>query len=107
MTAYHGPDAPGRAGGAHIPQLSGRQLAAFLLLPVAWWFFLLYGIAPLLLPALSAPNGEPNGWLLLLTQTLGYLFEFLLALWIFRKEGYAPNYGMTWPLIIQAVFFGG
>ena len=39
------------------------QLAAFILLPVAWWFILLYGIAPLLLPAFSTPKGELNAFL--------------------------------------------
>ena len=73
---------------ANIPQFNWRQLAAFLLLPVAWWFILLYGITPLLLPAFSAPNGELNGYALLSITTLGYLFEFFLALRIFRKEGY-------------------
>jgi hypothetical protein len=80
---------PGQANPTNIPQFNWRQLAAFLLLPVAWWFILLYGITPLLLPACSAPNGEPNGWVLLSIQALGYLFEFFLALNIFRKEGYA------------------
>jgi hypothetical protein len=42
-----------------------------------------------LLPAFSAPNGDPNGWLLLFVQVLGYLFEFFLALNIFRKKGYS------------------
>jgi hypothetical protein len=78
----------GQVYSASIPQFNWRQLAAFLLLPVAWWFVLLYGITPFLLPAFSAPNGEPNGWLLLFIQILGYSFEFLLALRIFRKEGY-------------------
>ena len=85
----------GQTNSSNIPQFSWRQLVAFLLLPVAWWFILLYGIARLLLPACSAPNGEPNGWLLLFIQVLGYLFEFFLALYIFRKEGY--------PLRLQAL----
>jgi hypothetical protein len=89
MTAAEAPNVPGQADPDSIPQFNWRQLAAYLLLPVAWWFILLYGIAPLLLPAFSAPNGEPNGWLLLSIQVLGYLFEFSLALSIFRKEGYA------------------
>jgi hypothetical protein len=88
MTAQVSNDS-GQANPANIPQFNWRQLAAFLLLPVAWWFVLLYGITPLLLPAFSAPNGEPNGWVALSIASLGYLFEFFLALNIFRKEGYA------------------
>jgi hypothetical protein len=71
------------------PNSTGRQLAAFILLPVAWWFILLYGIAPRLLPAFSTPNGEMNAFAVLSITTFGYLFEFFLALNIFRKEGYA------------------
>ena len=81
-------DVSGQANLANVPQFTWRQLAAFLLVPVAWWFILLYGITPLLLPAFSAPNGEPNGWLLLCIQVSAYSFEFLLALRIFRREGY-------------------
>ena len=82
-------DVPGEANPTNIPQFNWRHLAAFLLLPVAWWFILLYGITPLLLPAFSAPDGELNGFAVASIATLGYLFEFLLALRIFRKEGYA------------------
>jgi len=89
MTATKVSNVPGQANPANIPQFNWRQLAAFLLLPVAWWFILLYGITPLLRPAFSTPNGEPNAWLYLSIASLGYLFEFLLALRIFRKEGYA------------------
>ena len=81
-----------QANPANIPQFNWRQLAGFILLPIAWWFILLYGITPLLLPAFSASNGEPNGWLLLSIAALGYLFEFFLALTIFRKEGYSLNF---------------
>jgi hypothetical protein len=88
MTATKGPNVPGHPNLSSIPQFTWSQLAGFFLLPVAWWFILLYGITPLLLPAFSAPNGEPNGWVLLFIQILGYLFEFLLAIRIFRKEGY-------------------
>ena len=80
---------PDQANPANIPQFNWRQLAAFLLLPVAWWFILLYGITPLLLPAFSTSDGELNGFAVSSIATLGYLFEFLLALRIFRKEGYA------------------
>ena len=72
----------------YVPQFNWRQLAAFLLLPIAWWFVVLYVITPLVLPVVSAPNGEPNGWWLLISQLLGYLFEFVLALRVFRKEEY-------------------
>jgi len=89
MTATKVPSVPGRANPANIPQFNWPQLAAFILLPVAWWFILLYGIAPLLLPAFSTPKGELNAFAVLSITTLGYLFEFFLALNIFRKEGYA------------------
>ena len=79
----------GDANPANIPQFNWPQLAVFFLLPVAWWFILLYGIAPLLLGAFSTPNGELNAWVVLSLSTLGYLFEFFLALRIFRNEGYA------------------
>lgn len=77
---------PGQANSANIPQFNWPQLAAFILLPVAWWFILLYGIAPLLRPAFSTPKGELNAFAVLSITTLGYLFEFFLALNIFRKE---------------------
>ena len=89
MTATRASEAPSQANPANIPQFSWRQLAAFILLPVAWWFILLYGIAPLLLPAFSTPKGELNAYAVVSIATLGYLFEFFLALYIFRKEGYA------------------
>jgi hypothetical protein len=78
----------GRADPGDVPQFNWRQLVAFLLLPVAWWFVLLYGIAPLLLPVFSTPEGEMNAYAVVSITTLGYLFEFALALRIFRKEGY-------------------
>ena len=79
----------GNANPADIPQFNWRQLAAFFILPVAWWFILLYVIVPLLLPAFTTSNGDPNAWFQLSMTALGFLFEFFLALRIFRKEGYA------------------
>jgi len=68
------------------------------------------------------PNGEANAWLFLSIATLGYLFEFCLALYIFRKEGYSlrlsslkerinwrwPRGWKTWAgiLILFVVAFG-
>jgi membrane protease YdiL (CAAX protease family) len=108
------------SGPADIPQFNWRQLAGFLLLPLAWWFVLLYGITPLVLPAFTAPNGELNGYALTSIATLGYLFEFLLALRIFRQEGYPLRWRALkgrihwrWPrgwkawLIVLAVFVVG
>jgi hypothetical protein len=89
MTANQTSTVSDPAHSAGIPQFNWRQLAVFFLLPVVWWFILLYGITPLLLPAFSAPDGELNGFAVASIATLGYLFEFLLALYIFRKEGYA------------------
>ena len=79
----------GKVNPSDIPQFNWRQLAVFLLLPVAWWSILLHVITPLVLPAFSTPNGDPNVWLESSITTLAYLFEFFLALYIFRKEGYS------------------
>jgi hypothetical protein len=79
---------PGQANPANIPQFNWRQLAAFVVLPVAWWFILLYGITPLLLPAFSTPDGELNGYAATSITIFAYLFEFILAITIFRREGY-------------------
>ena len=87
----------GQANPANIPQFNWRQLAAFILLPVAWWFILLYGITPLLLPAFSTPNGEPNAWLYLSIASLGYLFEFCLALSYLSCTVSLAN-GPGWPV---------
>jgi hypothetical protein len=73
---------------ADVPQFNWRQLAAFLLLPLAWWFILLYGVIPLLLPAFSTSDGELNGFAVASIAALGYTFEFLLALTVFYGEGY-------------------
>lgn len=73
---------------ATISQFSLLQLLGFVLLPIAWWFFLLYVVTPWILPAISTPQGEVSAWAFLSISGLGYLFEFLLALFILRGEGY-------------------
>jgi membrane protease YdiL (CAAX protease family) len=78
----------GRYDPETIPQFSWPQLVLFVALPLAWWFFLLYVVSPLLLPAITTPEGEINGWALLTLQILAYGFEFALALYLFRREGY-------------------
>jgi hypothetical protein len=88
MTATKGPNVPGQANPANIPQFNWPQLAVFVLTPISWWFIVLYVIAPFFLPAFSMPNGEMNGWGAEFFSILGYLFELLLALYVLRKEGY-------------------
>jgi membrane protease YdiL (CAAX protease family) len=78
----------GRYDPATIPQFTILQLVGYVLLPIAWWFFILYVVAPFLLPSITTSEGEMNAWALLMLSSLGYLFEFFLALYIFRREGY-------------------
>ena len=78
-----------QANTTNISQFNWRQLIVFMLMPIAWWFIVLYVLLPLMRPLFSAPNGELNGWALSVFPSLGYLFEFFLALYIFRKEGYS------------------
>ena len=80
----------------------------------------MYVIAPLFLPTFSAPNGEMNGWGIMLFSTLAYLFEFSLALYIFQKEGYPlslhalkerihwhwPRGQKTWGIILILIVLG-
>ena len=88
MTATRVADVADQTNPANVPQLSWPQLAVFVPLPILWWVIVLYIIVPLSLPVFSTPNGEMNGWGISLFPTLAYLFEFALALYIFRKEGY-------------------
>lgn len=75
-----------------VPQLKWSGLVAFLAAPVAWWFLILYVVSPPLLPYLTTPEGEVNGWALNLIQLAGYLFEFVLAIFILRREGQSMNW---------------
>jgi hypothetical protein len=70
-----------------IPQLKWAGLAGLFLLPLCWWLFVLYVITPLLLPSITTPEGEVNGYALNLIQLAGYLFEFFLAIYVLRREG--------------------
>ena len=88
MTATEVSNVSDQADPVNVPQFNWPQLALFVILPIIWWFILLYVITPLLLPAFSTPNGDPNAWVFLSISASGYLFEFFLALYIFRKEGY-------------------
>ncbi len=78
----------GRYDPATTPQFNFLQLIVFVLLPLAWWFFLLYVVTPRLLPSITTPDGEISAFPLLILTSLGYLFEFFLALYILRREGY-------------------
>ena len=103
-----------------VPQLTWGQLALFVLLPISWWIVVLYFIIPLLLPAHTTADGELTGWVVLLAPSLCYLFEFGIALYIFRSEGYQlrfsalrerinwhwPRSWKTWGLIIALVVVG-
>ena len=78
-----------------IPQLKWAGLVGLFALPVAWWFFVLYVITPWLLPSITTPEGEINGYALYLIQLSGYLFEFLLAIYVLRREGQR----FAWPAL--------
>jgi membrane protease YdiL (CAAX protease family) len=70
-----------------ISQLKWTGLVGLWALPVGWWFFVLYVITPRLLPSITTPEGEINGYALNLIQLSGYLFEFFLAIYVLRREG--------------------
>ena len=70
-----------------IPQMSWVGLAAFILVPLGWWVLLLYIITPWLLPWITTPMGEINGYALNWITLSGYIVEFLLALAVLRREG--------------------
>ncbi len=74
-----------------VPQFTAAQLTIFFLLPVSWWFFLLYVVFPTIVPYVSGATGEVNGWSILIISSLAYCFEFSLALFIFHREGYDLN----------------
>ncbi len=78
-----------------IPQLTWAGLLGLISLPIAWWLTLMYIITPQLLPAITTPDGEINGVALNLITLAGYLFEFLLAVIILRREGMR----FSWPAL--------
>ncbi|RJP53226.1 MAG: CPBP family intramembrane metalloprotease [Anaerolineaceae bacterium] len=75
-----------------IPQLSWAGLVGLFALPVGWWFIVLHVIGPRLLPSITTPEGEINGYALNLISLSCYLFEFLLAAYVLRREGQT----LTW-----------
>jgi hypothetical protein len=70
-----------------IPQLKWAGLIGLFVLPVAWWFIVLHVIGPRLLSSITTPDGEINGYALNLISLSCYLFEFLLAVFVLRREG--------------------
>lgn len=70
-----------------IPQLKWAGLFGLYALPVGWWFIVIYGIVPRLLPWITTPDGEVNGYALNLITLSCYLFEFFLAIFVLRREG--------------------
>jgi len=70
-----------------ISQLNWSGLALLYALPVVWWLVVMYVITPSLLPWITTPDGEINGYALNLITLSCYLFEFLLAIFILRREG--------------------
>jgi len=71
----------------NIPQLKWPGLVSLFALPVAWWLIIMYLVTPRLLPAITTPGGEINGYALNLITLAGYLFEFFLAIYVLRREG--------------------
>lgn len=107
-------------GQLKVPQLTWGQLALFVLLPISWWFVILYFFVPLLMPGNTTQDGELTGWVILSASSLCYLFEFAIALYIFRLEGFQlrfstlrerirwkwPRSWKSWGLIIALVVVG-
>lgn len=71
-----------------VSQFTWPQLAFFVLLPISWWFVALYVVLPFFLADHTTADGELTGWIILSITSVCYLFEFALALYIFRSEGY-------------------
>jgi ATP/maltotriose-dependent transcriptional regulator MalT len=89
-----------------IPQFKWTGLAGLLLLPLCWWLFVLYVITPLLLPSITTPEGEVNGYALNLIQLSGYLLEVLLAIYVLQREGQRYTWSATWYRgVLQALAF--
>jgi membrane protease YdiL (CAAX protease family) len=77
---------------AKIPQLKWAGLAVFYALPVIWWLVVMYVITPALLPRITTADGEINGYALNLITLAGYLFEFVLAILVLKREGQRFNW---------------
>jgi membrane protease YdiL (CAAX protease family) len=71
----------------YIPQLNWSGFVGLLVIPVGWWLIVLYIITPRLLPAITIPAGEINGYALNLITLSCYLFEFFLAVYVLCGEG--------------------
>lgn len=71
----------------NIPQLKWSGLIFLTILPVTWWFVIMYVITPHLLPSITTTAGEINGYALNLITLTGYVFEFLLAMIVLHREG--------------------
>jgi len=78
-----------------IPQMKWAGLLLFYALPVAWWLVIMYLVTPRLLPVITTPAGEINGYAMNLISLSCYLFEFLLAIYVLRREGIR----FTWPAL--------
>jgi len=101
-------------------QFNWPQLILFVMLPISWWFVALYVVLPLYFADHTAANGELTGWVILSVTSVCYLFEFSLALFIFRSEGYRltpsalherinwywPKGWKVWGLIVVLVVIG-
>lgn len=70
-----------------IQQLKWPGLLGLFVLPLAWWLLILYVITPALLPYVTTPEGEVNGYMTSLVILVGSLFEFILAVFVLRREG--------------------
>ena len=70
-----------------VPQLKWAGLTVLYALPVTWWAVVMYVITPAVLPRITTPAGEINGYALNLITLSCYLFEFLLAVFVLRREG--------------------
>ena len=67
-----------------IPQYSLPKIVLMFTWPIAWFGFLIYGVGPMLL----RPDGFLPTWAANLIWLLGNLAELVVALMIFRREGY-------------------
>lgn len=71
----------------NISQLKWPELIGLLALPIGWWLVVMYVVTPGLLPQITTTNGEINGYALNLITLSCYLFEFILAIYVLRREG--------------------
>lgn len=79
----------------NIPQLKWKSLLGLIGLPVACWLVVMYVVTPRLLPKITTAAGEINGYALNLITLSCYLFEFILAVIVLRREGQR----FSWPAL--------